>query len=101
MNRRIALTIFRIAFSMLVIVAAQNTLTRAQTIPLGNLFDDPTGTDLTTAIATDTYGAAADTGDVGVFAVGNTLNQPVQIAPFQMFNFVSAGGGAGTADPVM
>ena len=37
-----------------------------QPIPLGNLFDDPAGTALSTAIATDTFRAVADAGDLGI-----------------------------------
>jgi hypothetical protein len=39
---------------------------RAVTIHLGNLFDDTASTPLATAMATDTYGAAADAADLGV-----------------------------------
>jgi hypothetical protein len=56
---------------------------RAVTISLGNLFDDPVSTPLATAMATDTYGAAADAADLGVdlVRIGNVSGmQPIATA---------------------
>jgi len=68
----------------------------AQNIPLGNLFDDPKLTDLATAISTDTYGASADTMDLGIAAVGTNLGAHAgagtAIAPGVSFNFANIGG---------
>ena len=68
----------------------------AQNIPLGNLFDDPKLTDLVTAISTDTYGASADTTDLGIAAFGTNLGDHggtgTVIAPGVSFNFGNVGG---------
>lgn len=74
------------------LVAAQD----ASSVPLGNLFDDPKGTSLADAIATDTYQAEGDAGDLGVYTVvDGGLNSAQTIAPGVQFNLSNAGGGGG------
>jgi hypothetical protein len=75
------------------VVLSQGPSASAQTVPLGNLFDDPAGTDLSTAIASDTFGAAAEVGDLGLEVVQRGgLGGPVTIAPNVSFDFLGAGG---------
>src|SRR5687767_6898547 len=73
-----------------------------QTVPLGNLFDDPAGTGLAAAIATDTYAEDADTGDLGVqtVLVGGLDAASVAIAPGINFNFANVGGGGASFTPI-
>jgi hypothetical protein len=78
----------------------------AQTIPLGNLFDDPKLTDLVTAISTDTYGADADATDLGIVDFGANLGDHggtgTVIAPGVRFNFGNVGGADDSpGDPVI
>ena len=65
-----------------------------ETIPLGNLFDDPNvGVTLAAAIASDTYHARAEATDLGVELVqGGALGAPVVIAPGITFNLANVGG---------
>ncbi len=66
-------------------------------IPLDNLFDDPKGTPLADAIASDAYQAEGDSSDLGVHTViDGGLNLPQAIAPGVTFNLASAGGGNNT-----
>ena len=68
--------------------------TVTESIPLGNLFDDGPGTDLATAVITDTYGANADDTDLGVHQVAAGDNNGVKtIAPGIDFDFTNLGGG--------
>jgi hypothetical protein len=65
-------------------------------VPLGNLFDDPAGTSLADAITTDTFAAAAEPSDLGVYTVidsDGSFYNPVTIAPGVSFDFGTAGGG--------
>lgn len=65
-----------------------------RSIPLDNLFDDPKGTPLADAIASDAYQAEGDAGDLGVYTViDGGLNSAKTIAPGVSFNLSSAGGG--------
>ena len=65
-----------------------------ESIPLSNLFDDDTDTDLATAMATDTFGASAEATDLGVYQVANGDNDGVKtIAPGIDFDFTNLGGG--------
>lgn len=74
----------------------------ASAVPLGNLFDDPAGTNLFDAVATDTYGAQADTGDLGVeVAQLGGLEIPVAIAPGVFFDFANAGGNFQSFSPIL
>lgn len=61
-------------------------------VPLGNLFDDPQGTLLSDAIATDTFGARGDIGDLGVEVTTDGDFQTVQeIAPALFFDLSNVG----------
>lgn len=62
-------------------------------VPLGNLLDDPKGTSLINAIASDTYGAGASVNDLGVSKIvkGN-LGGATLFAPGLMFNAANFGG---------
>jgi hypothetical protein len=75
---------------------------RGQTIPLGNLFDDPKLTDLASAIATDTYGAIGDVADLGVAEHGNDMDANgglgTFIAPGISFDLSTVGGDDTFAD---
>ena len=74
----------------------------AQSIPLGNLFDDPAGTSLADAIASDTYAEDAHVEDLGVdtVRVGGLDAASVAIAPGINFNFANVGGGGGSFTPI-
>jgi len=62
-------------------------------LPLGNLFDDPKGSTLSAAIASDQFRAAADVTDLGVELVrAGMLGGVVTIAPNITFDTGSAGG---------
>lgn len=68
-------------------------------VPLGNLFDDSSGTSLSDAIATDTYQASGESTDLGVNTVFmGDLSVAQTIAPGVSFNFSgNGGGGSGTS----
>ena len=76
-----------------------------QTVPLSNLFDDAAGTSLNDAIASDTFGAAAHTADLGVELVqtgGLTQVAPAPaLAPAVSFDFTSAGGSTDSFSTVL
>ncbi len=62
-------------------------------IPLGNLLDDPKGTSLVTAIASDTYGAGASVNDLGVSrVVKGGLHANALFTPTLTFNASNIGG---------
>jgi hypothetical protein len=89
----------RICFSLFLAAAWIMSLlggADAQHIPLGNLFDDPKLTNLITAVSTDTYGASAETTDLGIAAFGTNLGDHAGagtvIAPGVSFNFGNVGG---------
>src|SRR5690606_39226296 len=64
-------------------------------VPLGNLLDDPKGTSLVSAIASDTYGAGASVHDLGVNRiVKGGLNAAALITPSLTFNASNIGGGS-------
>ncbi len=67
-------------------------------VALSNLLDDSAGTPLVDAIATDTFGASANTNDLGVYAViAGSLNSSQTIAPGVSFDLSNAGGGSSSA----
>src|SRR5687767_2544713 len=88
------------AFAALVL--AHTPSASAVTVPLGNLFDDPAGTGLAAAIASDTYAAGADAADLGVqtVMVGGLDAASVAIAPGINFNFANVGGGGASFTPI-
>lgn len=84
------------------ILATAASPANAAAVPLGNLFDDDASATLAAAIASDTFGAAAGTGDLGVEVVQlGSLGSPVVIAPGVSFNFSTAGGDAGAFSSVL
>jgi hypothetical protein len=60
-------------------------------IPLGNLFDDPNGVSLSSAIAIDKFGAAASDKSLGVDRVVQGWGKQTQIAPDLHFEFTQLG----------
>ena len=69
-----------------------------QAVPLDNLFDDPAGTVLHAAVASDTYQAEGAVGDLGVVTViDGGLGSAQTIAPGLSFNFGVNAGGANNA----
>lgn len=67
-------------------------------VALGNLFDDPKGTSLDVAIASDTYQAEGEPSDLGVYTViDGSLNVGQTIAPGVNFDLSSIGGGSASA----
>jgi hypothetical protein len=85
-----------------VAVLANSRSASAQTVPLGNLFDDPAGTGLAAAVASDTYAEDAEATDMGVetVLVGGLNAASVAIAPGINFNFANVGGGADSFTPI-
>src|SRR5688572_14539029 len=88
------------AFAALVL--AHTPSASAATVPLGNLFDDPAGTGLAAAVASDTYAEDAEATDLGIETVllGGLDAASVAIAPGINFNFSNAGGGGGFFTPI-
>jgi hypothetical protein len=91
--RQMTLALTIVAATSLPASAASTTL-----LPLGNLFDDGAATPIATAIGTDTYGANAQTSDLGVEVVIDQsnalpLNTAQTIAPGVSFDYSSVGGG--------
>ena len=78
------------------VVLSQAPLASAQTVPLSNLFDDPAGTSLNDAIASDAFGVPAEVGDLGIEVAQDTTAGQQTIAPGIVFDFTNVGGGAGS-----
>ena len=75
------------------VVLSQVPSASAQTVPLSNLFDDPAGTSLNDAIASDAFGAPAEVGDLGI-EVAQAGAAVQTIAPGVLFDFTNVGGGS-------
>lgn len=65
-------------------------------IPLGNLFDDPVGVSLASAISIDKFCAAATEKSLGVDRVVQGWGKQTQIAPDLHFEFTQLGSDSGT-----